>query len=56
LFPEVRVVLLEDFENRILVTGRQLPAPRELSATLRRMLHQLGSKQAGRCAVRSVPA
>jgi len=55
LFPCVRVVFLDDFENRILLGGRQLPSAGELSRGLRRCLDRLGSRQASRIAVRAWP-
>jgi hypothetical protein len=55
-YPQVAVVLLEDFENRILLAAGQLPAPRQLSAALRGALRRLGSRLEGRFAVRSVVA
>lgn len=47
-FAEARVILLDDFENRILVAGDTLPSARELGRRLRQALRQIRSRQAGR--------
>jgi hypothetical protein len=48
------VILLDDFENRLLVAGTALPSARALALALRRALVRLGSRQAGRFRVRRV--
>lgn len=53
-FGAARLIYLEDFENRILITGERLPAARGLGALLQRALHQLHSRQAERIRVRTV--
>lgn len=53
-FPSIRVIHLDDFENRIVIAGRQLPAARVLGHGLRELLRKLQSRQAGRLRVRSV--
>ncbi|MFM1941724.1 MAG: hypothetical protein RI897_706 [Verrucomicrobiota bacterium] len=50
----VRVVLLEEYENRILVGGQSLPAAGRLGAELRRVLGRLGSRQAAKVRIRTV--
>jgi len=52
-FPVARVVVLEEFENRLLLAGRELPAAGELARVLGDRLEQLGSRQAGRIRVRT---
>lgn len=47
-FRSVRVVVLEEFENRIVLAAEDLPAAREIQARLRATLDRLGSRQAGR--------
>jgi spermidine synthase len=42
-WPEARVVHLPEFENRIVVTGADVPAPRDLTSRLRRALGSIGS-------------
>lgn len=54
LHPAARLVLFQDFENRILVLGGSLPPARVLGPDLRRTLRRLGSRQARRIAVRSL--
>lgn len=49
---EVRVVLFDEYENRVLVLGARLPCARTLSARLRRALRAIGSAQADRLSVR----
>ena len=56
LFGDSRLVLLEEFENRILVCGRGLPSARALGSRLRGALEALRSRQAGRFRVRGIPA
>lgn len=53
-FGMARLIYLEDFENRILITGDVLPNARELRAQLRQSLRQLHSRQADRIRVRMV--
>ncbi len=53
-FGEARVILLDDFENRLLVAGSTLPSARELTFQLRTALRRLRSRQAERCQVRTV--
>jgi len=52
-FEAVRIIHLDDFENRILIAGRALPSARELGDQLRRALRQLRSRQAERIQVRA---
>jgi len=40
-----------DYENRILIVGERLPSARCLASRLRRLLRELGSRQAGRIRV-----
>lgn len=47
------VVLCEDYENRLLIAGPRLPSARAAGGRLRAALRRLGSRQAGRIAVRS---
>jgi hypothetical protein len=54
LHRAVRVVVLEDFENRILLGGESLPSARYISAKLKSVLGHLGSRQAGRTGVQTV--
>ena len=53
LFGTARIVELDDFENRILIVGPQLPPARELGRQLREALQRLRSRQAGRLRVRT---
>lgn len=53
-FGEARVILLDDFENRLLVAGATLPSARELTFQLRVALRRLRSRQAERFQVRTV--
>ena len=50
-FPEARVIVLRDYENRILVEGRALGSAREVSQKLRSALRSIGSRQASRMRV-----
>ena len=50
-FPEAHVVVLQDFENRILILGRTLGTAREVSRKLRSALRSIGSRQASRMRV-----
>ncbi len=54
LFKAACVIHLDEFENRILVTGDALPTARELGSQLRQSLRQIRSRQAGRFQVRAV--
>ena len=47
-FSRKLLVHLKDYENRILIAGRSLPEARTLSATIRRSLRSVGSRQADR--------
>lgn len=53
-FAAARLVHLDEFENRILIAGEQLPSARALGVSLRRELHRLRSRQATRIQVRGV--
>lgn len=53
-FATARVILLDDFENRILVAGAKLPTATSLGRALRQSLRHLRSRQAGRLQVRSL--
>ena len=53
-FGPARMVYLDDFENRILITGDALPSARILGGQLRRSLQQLDSRQAERIQVRAL--
>jgi hypothetical protein len=53
-FENACVVDLTDFENRILVVGRQVPSARHLAAQLRQHLARIGSRQAGKVRVRGL--
>ena len=53
-FSAARLIHLDDFENRLLIAGRQLPSARVLGSSLRRELRGLRSRQAGRIQVRGV--
>lgn len=48
LFATARIITLEEFENRILLTGDALPSARELGSRLRQSLRRLRSRQASR--------
>jgi hypothetical protein len=52
-FPEARIIHLDDFVNRVLVAGRDVPAPRELGRVLRAALRGIGSRQAERLRIRN---
>ena len=49
-----RIIHLDDFVNRILVAGEDLPSARSLGMRLRAALRQIGSRQAGRIHVRAL--
>lgn len=51
-YPQVRVVHLESFANRILIGGADLPDAREMGARIRSDLKRLGSELAGEIRVR----
>lgn len=53
-FQEAREIRFDEFENRLLVTGRELPSARDLAARLGKTLRRLGSRQAGRLWVGTV--
>lgn len=53
-FAEARVILLDDFENRLLIAGTALPSAREIQAWLHMALLRLRSRQARRFHVRTV--
>lgn len=53
---QARLIYLDDFENRILITGDSLPAARELGVKLRQSLKQIHSRQAGRIHLASLAA
>jgi len=54
-FRTAQMVYLDDFENRIVIAGAELPTPGNLSRGLRRLLRQLRSRQAERVRVRRIP-
>lgn len=45
-FPRARVVVLDEWENRVLIAGDGLPSARETGALLRRHLAAIGSAEA----------
>lgn len=51
LFPSACQVRFAEYENRILIAGDALPAPRELGRRLRAALTDIGSRQARRIEV-----
>lgn len=51
---QVRMIYLDEFENRILITGDKLPSPRKLGSQFRQALRRLGSRQADRIQVRTI--
>jgi hypothetical protein len=53
-YQEARLLLLEDFENRILVAGNALPTARVLGNRLRASLGTLRSRQRDRFRVRTL--
>lgn len=53
-FEESRIVFLDDFENRLLVSGRSVPSARSLSQLLRETLGVLKSRQRDRFQVRTL--
>ena len=54
-FTQKRLVHLHDYENRLLIAGRSLPEARALSAVMRRALDSIGSRQAGRFRIQTLP-
>lgn len=54
LFATTRIINLDEFENRILITSDALPTARALGRSLRAALHRLHSRQANRVQVRMV--
>lgn len=52
LFPQTYLLHLEEFENRIVVAGTGLPAPRRMGRQLQNLLRKLRSSQAGRVRLR----
>ncbi len=53
-FGAARIVHLDEFENRLLIAGEELPTARALGIALRRELRRLRSRQATRIQVRGV--
>lgn len=53
-FAATRLIELDEFENRILIGGDELPSARVLGAVLRQALRRLRSRQAERIRVRRV--
>lgn len=53
-FNETIAIHLDAFDNRILVSGDQLPPVRRLSADLNRVMERLASRQAGRFHLRTI--
>jgi hypothetical protein len=53
-FPAARIIHLDDFENRILITGGKLPPTNVLGKELRHALRRLRSRQTARIQVRSL--
>ncbi len=53
-FAESRLVMLEDFENRVLISGHGLPSARELGRQLRAALRRIRSRQSERVRVRTL--
>ena len=51
-FRKTLVLSLDDYENRLVIAGRDLPGARCLSQELRLQLRTLGSKQATRFSIR----
>ena len=54
LFGTARIITLDEFENRILITGDVLPTACQLGSLLRQALRRLRSRQASRIQVRMV--
>jgi len=55
LFNTARIINLDEFENRILLAGDELPSNREIGRRLRITLMTLRSRQARRFQVRTIP-
>lgn len=55
-YAEARVLVLEEWENRILLLGERLESAREISALLRRALLAIGSSEARAFTVRTLTA
>ena len=53
-FGAARIVHLDEFENRLLIAGAELPTARVLGSSLRRELRRLRSRQATRIQMRGV--
>jgi len=53
-FGTARIIELDEFENRILIAGGDLPSARTLGVGLREALRRLRSRQAGRIRLRRV--
>lgn len=53
LYGKARIVNFDEFANRILIAGKDLPPTRELGAMLRAALRRIGSRQAERIQVRT---
>lgn len=51
---QARMIYLDEFENRILITGDKLPGARKLSSQLRQALQGLHSRQADLIQVRAI--
>ena len=54
LFGMAHLIDLDEYQNRILVAGQELPPVRQLGRTLRRALRRLRSRQAGRIHLRNI--
>lgn len=52
-FPNARMIHLDDFVNRVLVAGREIPTARELGRMVRQALRRMGSRQAERLQIRT---
>jgi hypothetical protein len=55
-YPRGRVVLFEEFENRVLLAGADLPPPRQLGRLLRRHLRAIESEIAAAISLRELAA
>ena len=51
---DARVILFDDFENRVLLAGAELPAATALSRRLRGLLREIGSEIAEGISVRTL--
>jgi len=54
IFRTARILNFDDFENRILIAGAELPAARAIGAELREALRSIRSRQAGRIHMRKL--